>query len=375
MFGFQISHREGDARRGLLHTSRGEVQTPVFMPVGTLGAVKALTVDHLRQLNPEIILCNTYHLMLRPGVEVIEELGGLHRFISWDRPILTDSGGFQVFSLASIRKVSDAGVEFQSHLDGSRHFLSPERSVEIQERMGVDIAMAFDECPPAELEREEVRKSMELTHHWAERSLVARRGKSALFGIVQGGSFVDLRRQSAAFITSLGFDGFAIGGVSVGEPKPRMLDTMRLTAALLPADKPRYLMGVGTPQDLVQGVAAGIDMFDCVLPTRNARNGSLFTSQGRISIKNARFQNDDSPLDPECSCLTCRSVSRAYLRHLYVNDEIAAAVYNTIHNLSFYLDLMRRIRQSIASNSFGAFGEAFLRSAADAEAESEPALI
>lgn len=373
MLHFEISTRDGGARRGVLETSRGLVQTPVFLPVATAGAVKALTADQLRQLDPELLLCNTYHLMLRPGLEVIEQLGGLHRFISWDGPILTDSGGFQVFSMASIRKVTDAGVEFQSHLDGSRHFLSPERSVAMQERMGVDIAMAFDECPPAGLSRDEVERSMELTHHWAERSLAARRGPSALFGIVQGGSDLELRQQSAAFITALGFDGFAIGGVSVGEPKSQMLQTLRVTAPLLPEEKPRYLMGVGTPEDLVEGVAAGIDMFDCVLPTRNARNGSLFTSQGRISIRNARYQRDGSPLDPECGCLTCRSVSRGYLRHLYLSDEIAAAVYNTIHNLSFYLDLMRRIRQSIASNSFAAFRDSVLARAADAEPESEPA--
>lgn len=360
MIRFEIESRDGEARHGLIVTPHGSVQTPVFMPVGTLGAVKALTVDHLRELDPEIILCNTYHLMLRPGADLVEHLGGLHRFISWERTILSDSGGFQLFSLASIRKVTEEGVDFQSHIDGSRHFLSPERSIEIQEQMGVDIAMAFDECPAAELDHDAVRQSMEMTHRWALRSLQARRGGTALFGIVQGGNFPDLRRESAAHISSLPFDGVAIGGVSVGEPKEQMLDTMRLTAPLLPAEKPRYLMGVGTPEDLVEGVAAGIDMFDCVLPTRNARNGTLFTSQGKISIKNARYLKDDSPLDPACSCLTCRSISRAYLRHLYVNDEIAASVYNTIHNLSFYLDLMRSIRQAIASKSFRLFRETFL---------------
>ena len=369
---FEIRASDGLARNGLMQTRHGFVQTPVFMPVGTAGAVKALTRDHLYGLDPEIILCNTYHLMLRPGVDLIEDMGGLHRFVNWDRAILTDSGGFQVFSLASIRKVSENGVEFQSHLDGARHLLTPEKSIEIQERMGADIAMAFDECPPADLDREATATSMELTHRWAHRCIAARRGVSALFGIVQGGRFPDLRRESAAFIGSLPFDGFAIGGVSVGEPKEQMLETMRATAPLLPLERPRYLMGVGTPEDLLEGVAAGIDMFDCVLPTRNARNGTLFTSEGRLSIKNARFQKDDSPLDPACLCLTCRSVSRAYLRHLYISDEIAASVYNTIHNLSFYLDLMRRIRQSIASKSFGAFRAGFLTRAR--ETESEPTL-
>ena len=366
---FEVRAKDGEARMGLLQTPHGAVQTPVFMPVGTGGAVKALTQDHLYALDPELILCNTYHLMLRPGVDLIEQMGGLHRFIGWDRPILTDSGGFQIFSLASIRKVSEDGVEFQSHLDGSRHVLSPEKSVQIQERMGVDIAMAFDECPAADLDRDAVRISMELTHRWAQRCLTARRGVSALFGIVQGGRFPDLRSESAAVIGSLPFDGFAIGGVSVGEPKEQMLETMKATAPLLPPDRPRYLMGVGTPEDLVEGVATGIDMFDCVLPTRNARNGSLFTSVGKLSIKNARFQKDSSPLDPECACVTCRSVSRAYLRHLYLNDEIAASVYNTIHNLSFYLDLMKRIRQSVASKTFGAFRTAFLARARDADPE------
>jgi queuine tRNA-ribosyltransferase len=367
MLGFEIQSRDGAARAGQMTTRHGVVQTPVFMPVGTVGAVKALTLDQLSDLGPQIILCNTYHLMLRPGVDLVESLGGLHGFMNWDRPILTDSGGFQVFSLASIRKVTDEGVEFQSHIDGSRHFLSPEKSIEIQERMGVDIAMAFDECPAAELDRDGVAKSLRLTHQWAQRSVDARRDISAVFGIVQGGRFGDLRRESAEFIGSLPFDGVAIGGVSVGEPKEVMLETLRSTAPLLPDQKPRYLMGVGTPEDLLEGVAAGIDMFDCVLPTRNARNGTLFTSEGKLSIKNARFSRDQGPLDPACSCPTCRSVSRAYLRHLYVNDEIAASVYNTIHNLSFYLDLMRGIRQSIASNSFRGFRESFLEKAATGE--------
>ena len=364
---FRVLERDGDARLGEISTRRGTISTPVFMPVGTAGAVKGLTTEQLRALGPEIILCNTYHLMLRPGVEVIEQIGDLHDFIGWDRPILTDSGGFQVFSLAEIRKVREEGVEFQSHIDGSRHFLSPEGSIGIQQRLGVEIAMAFDECPRAGLDRDEVERSLELTHRWAARSLKARNGGSALFGIVQGGTFGDLRKRSAEVIGGLDFDGTAIGGVSVGEPKEAMIDTMRFTAPLLPADKPRYLMGVGTPADLVEGVAAGIDMFDCVLPTRNARNGTLFTSQGRISIKNARYRTDEGPIDPECSCPACRSVSRAYVRHLFVAGEMSAAVYNTIHNLFFYLDLMRRIRQSIASRTFGELRRETLARAAQAD--------
>jgi tRNA-guanine transglycosylase, queuosine-34-forming len=357
---FRLLATDGSARRGEVVTRHGTIQTPVFMPVGTLASVKSLTTDQLQQLAPEIILNNTYHLMLRPGIELLERLGGVHRFMNWDRAVLSDSGGFQVFSLASIRKVREEGVEFRSHIDGSAHFLSPETSIDIQQRMGVDIAMAFDECPAYGLSHAEVERSMELTHRWARRSLAARNGQAALFGIVQGGIHPDLRKRSAEEIGSIDFDGVAIGGVSVGEPKEEMLEVMNLTAPLLPADKPRYLMGVGTPEDLLDGVAAGIDMFDCVMPTRNARNGSLFTSTGKVAIKNARYAADEGPLDPRCSCMTCRTVSRAYLRHLYVNGEIAAMVYNTIHNVSFYLDLMKGIRHSIASNSLQAFRDAFL---------------
>jgi len=365
---FNVLDTDGAARRGEVVTRHGAIQTPVFMPVGTLASVKSLTTAQLQQLGPEIILNNTYHLMLRPGVELVEQLGGVHKFMGWDRAVLADSGGFQIFSLAKIRKVREEGVEFRSHIDGSAHFLSPEKSVEIQTRMGVDIAMAFDECPAYGLSHAEVEKSMHLTHRWARRSLSARTGASALFGIVQGGIHLDLRKQSVEEIASMDFDGVAIGGVSVGEPKHEMFEIVNYTAPLLPADRPRYLMGVGTPEDLVNGVAAGIDMFDCVMPTRNARNGTLFTSHGKVSIKNARFAADDRPLDPKCSCVTCTTVSRAYLRHLYVNDEIAASVYNTIHNISFYLDLMRAIRQAIASNSFGSYRAAFLDRVASGEA-------
>ena len=366
---FTIHHTDGAARRGTIATRHGAIETPVFMPVGTRASVKGLTTEQLQRLGPEIILNNTYHLMLRPGVELLEKLGGVHRFMGWDRAVLSDSGGFQLFSLASIRKIREEGVEFRSHIDGTAFFLSPEVSVGIQTRMGVDIAMAFDECPAYGLSHGEVEKSMLLTHRWARRSLDARTGESALFGIIQGGVYPDLRQRSAGEIGSMDFDGVAIGGVSVGEPKEAMLEVVGSTAPLMPADRPRYLMGVGTPEDLVNGVAAGIDMFDCVMPTRNARNGSLFTSEGKVSIRNARYTADAGPLDPNCGCITCRTVSRAYLRHLYTSDEIAASVYNTIHNVSFYLDLMRTIRQAIASNSFGDFRKAFLSRVASGEKE------
>jgi len=370
---FNVTHTDGAARRGEIVTRHGAIQTPVFMPVGTRASVKALTTDQLQRLGPEIILNNTYHLMLRPGVDLVEKLGGVHQFMGWDRAVLTDSGGFQLFSLASIRKIREEGVEFRSHIDGAPYFLTPESSVQIQTRMGVDIAMAFDECPAYGLSHAEVEKSMLLTHRWAKRSLAARTGASALFGIVQGGIHKDLRKQSVEEIAGMDFDGVAIGGVSVGEPKHEMFEVVDFTAPLLPKDRPRYLMGVGTPEDLVNGVAAGIDMFDCVMPTRNARNGTLFTSQGKVLIKNARFADDEGPLDPNCSCVTCTTVPRAYLRHLYVNGEIAASVYNTIHNIAFYLDLMKAIRQAIASNSFGLFREAFLTRVASGEQDNAAA--
>jgi len=368
-FTFELLHQDGDARLGRFDTAHGSVDTPVFMPVGTAASVKSLTTEQLKALStqhsglstgPEIILCNTYHLMLRPGVDLLERVGGVHRFMSWNRAILSDSGGFQVFSLAAIRKVRDEGVEFQSHLDGSLHFLSPEKSIEIQSRMGVDIAMAFDECPTFGLSREEVERSMELTHRWAKRSLAVRRSPLAVFGIAQGGIYKDLRKRSIEEIGSMDFDGLALGGIAVGETKEQMFEVINYAAPLMPRDKPRYLMGVGTPEDLIEAVAAGIDMFDCVMPTRNARNGTLFTSFGKVHIKNAQYIDDQGPLDPGCECLTCRTVSRAYLRHLFVSGEIAGLVYNTVHNVWFYLDLMRKVRQSIASNSFAAFRGAFL---------------
>ena len=357
---FRLLTTDDAARAGEITTRHGVIHTPVFMPVGTAASVKALTTEQLKSLSPEIVLVNTYHLMLRPGVDQLEQLGGVHKFMSWDRAVLSDSGGYQVFSLSAIRKVREEGVEFRSHLDGSPHFLSPEKSIEIQSRMGVDIAMAFDECPAYGLPHAEVERSMELTHRWARRSLAARRGPVALFGIAQGGVFPDLRKRSIEEISSLEIDGLALGGIAVGESKEEMFDTVRYAAPLMPVDKPRYLMGVGTPEDLVNGVDAGIDMFDCVMPTRNARNGSLFTSVGKVAIKNARYAGDQGPLDPDCACVTCRTVSRAYLRHLFISGEIAGLVYNTIHNVWFYLDLMRKVRQAIASNSFAAFREAFL---------------
>jgi len=368
-FAFSLLSTDGPARRGEFRTAHGVVQTPVFMPVGTAASVKSLTTQQLSALGPQIMLCNTYHLMLRPGVDLLEQLGGVHRFMGWEGAVLSDSGGFQIFSLASIRKIREEGVEFRSHIDGSSHFLSPEIATSIQERMGVDIAMAFDECPAYGLSRDEISSSMDLTWRWAQRCIAARTGRSALFGIVQGGVHEDLRRTSAGQITSLPFDGFAIGGLSVGEPKEEMMATLAATAPLLPVNRPRYLMGVGTPEDLLEGVAAGIDMFDCVMPTRNARNGTLFTSTGKLSIKNARYRDDAGPLDPACSCPTCSQVSRAYLRHLYTSGEIAAAVYATIHNVSFYLDLMAGIRHSIASNSFGEFRRSFLKQLAGGSEE------
>jgi queuine tRNA-ribosyltransferase len=371
---FRLHGTDGSARLGEINTAHGVIHTPVFMPVGTAASVKSLTTDQLKQLgtrhsglgtSPEIILCNTYHLMLRPGVDLIDKSGGVHKFMSWDGAVLSDSGGFQVFSLASIRKVREEGVEFRSHIDGSLHFLSPERSVEIQSRMGVDIAMAFDECPAYGLSHDDVERSMELTHRWAKRSLQARPPATrypppALFGIAQGGIYKDLRKRSVEEIGAMDFDGVALGGIAVGESKEEMFDIVNFTAPLMPDDKPRYLMGVGTPEDLVDAVAAGIDMFDCVMPTRNARNGTLFTSLGKVHIKNARYLDDQGPLDPACECLTCRTVSRAYLRHLFTSGEIAGLVYNTIHNVWFYLDLMRKVRQAIASKTFAAFREAFL---------------
>lgn len=343
------------ARAGRLTLAGGkyEVLTPVFMPVGTAGTVKAVTTGELNTMGAQIILGNTYHLYLRPGHQRVERLGELHKFMNWKGPILTDSGGFQVFSLASLNKIDDQGVTFQSHIDGSSHRFTPELSMEIQAALGSDIVMAFDQCPPYPATPDEVRAAMRRTVRWAERGLkFPLKPHQARFGIFQGGLYEDLRVQSAREITSLPFDGYAIGGLSIGESPDMMQKMARFSAPLLPRDRPRYLMGVGRPEDLVEGVRAGIDMFDCVMPTRNARNGQLFTSQGKVNIKNQRYADDPSPLDPECPCETCVNYSRAYLRHLFVAGEMLSARLNTIHNLTYYLRLMAQMRSAILENRF-----------------------
>lgn len=372
---FELLKEDGGARLGRIETAHGTIETPIFMPVGTAGSVKALTQEMLEELNAQIILGNTYHLFLRPGHELIAELGGLHRFISWPRPILTDSGGFQVFSLAAMRKTTEEGVTFQSHLDGTRHLLTPERSMEIQLALGSDIIMCFDECTPYPATEAETARSLALTTRWAHRSaayyrqqLASDKGEaitSALFGIVQGGVYPKLRTQSAAELIELELPGYAIGGLSVGEEKHYTYDITEHTAPLLPRDKPRYLMGVGTPADLVECVARGIDMFDCVMPTRNARNGQLFTSAGKLNIKNAKYARDERPGDENCACRVCRRYSRAYLRHLYRAGEILASILCTYHNIYFYLDTMQKMRHSIRLGSFTDFRRSFLSALAD----------
>ncbi|MCA1559854.1 MAG: tRNA guanosine(34) transglycosylase Tgt [Acidobacteria bacterium] len=367
-FRFHVTHQHGAARRGELHTPHGIVQTPAFMPVGTRGAVKAVTHRDLEDVGAEIILGNTYHLFLRPGDGLIARQGGLHRFIGWTRPILTDSGGYQVFSLAGMRRVGEDGAEFRSHLDGALHRLTPERATDIQAQLGSDIAMVLDECIATPATRDAARAAMERSVRWAARArarleqlrhdpsatpevLVTNPGQ-AQFGIVQGGTHADLRTESVQATVDLGFEAFAIGGLSVGEPPDVMYDVVAHTAPQLPADKPRYLMGTGMPDDLIESVARGVDLFDCVLPTRNARNGQLLTRRGVIVIKQAQYAEDPSPPDPECGCYTCRHASRAYLRHLYLSGEMTAGTLNTIHNLYFYLDTMRRIREAIVFGSF-----------------------
>jgi queuine tRNA-ribosyltransferase len=375
-FQFVVTSTDGAARRGEIRTPHGVVQTPAFMPVGTQGAVKALRHEDLETIGAEIILGNTYHLYLRPGHERIASLGGLHRFIGWPRPLLTDSGGYQVFSLADRRRLTEEGADFQSHLDGSRHLLTPERAIDIQAHLGADIAMAFDECLAYPATHEDARASMQRSVRWAARcrqrfeelreagspGVVVSNPGQALFGIIQGGVFPDLREESAQQTTALGFEGYAIGGLSVGEPNELMYEVTGATVRHLPASQPRYLMGAGTPTDLVESVARGIDMFDCVMPTRNARNGQLFTSRGRINIKNARYADDERPLDPACRCYTCTRHSRAYLRHLFMAGEMTAGTLNTLHNLTFYLDTMRRIRDAIAFRDFETFRQEFVRS-------------
>jgi queuine tRNA-ribosyltransferase len=380
---FEIYAREGRARSGILKTRRGEIETPVFMPVGTAGTVKGIRFEELEaaDLDAKIILGNTYHLWLRPGIETIKAAGGLHRFIGWHRAMLTDSGGFQVWSLAEIRKVTEEGVEFRSHIDGALCFLSPEISMEVQAALNAEIAMAFDECPPGQIDHEAARRSMELTVRWARRSKEAHEklhagsvrtagrmsaltgpavsGKQALFGIVQGASHIDLRRESLERTVEIGFDGYAIGGLSVGEEKPVMLGIIEDIAPRMPLDKPRYLMGVGTPEDLIESVARGVDMFDCVLPTRNGRTGQAFTSRGKVNIKNARFATDPRPLDEACGCSVCRRHTRAFIRHLYLAGEMLASILLTHHNLAFFLDTMRRVRQAIRSGQFVKFRREF----------------
>ena len=374
-----MTARDGDARTGLLKTRRGVIETPVFMPVGTAGTVKAIRFEELEStdLDAKIILGNTYHLWLRPGIETIKACGGLHRFIGWERALLTDSGGFQVWSLGDLRKISEEGTQFRSHVDGSLRFLSPEVSMEVQAALGSDIVMVFDECAPGDASHEVTEKSVGLTARWAKRSREAfdqlqladadegrvepdeLSGDQALFGIVQGASHLDLRKESLDRTVEIGFDGYAIGGLSVGEEKSTMYEVLGDLAPRMPADQPRYLMGVGTPEDLVEAVARGVDMFDCVLPTRNGRTGQAFTSTGKINIKNARWMHDTRPLDESCLCKVCRRHTRSYVRHLYLAGEMLASILLTHHNLAFFLDTMRGVRQSIRSGDFPKFRQEF----------------
>jgi queuine tRNA-ribosyltransferase len=359
---FKVIKRDGAtaARLGSLTTPHGRIDTPIFMPVGTQATVKAMTPEELRQVGAQIILANTYHLYIRPGHELVGRLGGLHEFMHWQGPILTDSGGFQVFSLGELRKITEEGVRFQSHLDGSYHFISPETAMVIQEALGGDIIMCFDECPPYPAEYSYVEKSLGLTSRWARRCKEAHRRKDqALFGIVQGGMHRTLRERSAAELMEIGFDGYALGGLSVGEEKELMYEVMGYCGPVLPEGQPRYVMGIGAPEDLIEGIHAGFDMFDCVMPTRNARNGMLFTSFGRINIKGAAYAEDRAPIDAACDCYVCRNYSRAYLRHLYRSGEILASRLNTWHNLHYYLNLMAQARQAIAAGRFGEFRKEF----------------
>ena len=376
-FSFEVLATDPDtgARRGRLTTPHGTVETPVFIPCGTQATVKTLSPRDLEEQGVELVLCNTYHLSLRPGAETIASLGGLHRFMAWPRALLTDSGGYQVFSMAELRRITEEGVTFRSHLDGSSQTLTPEGAVAIQEALGADITMAFDDCTPYPATPDQARTSMELTLRWAERCLKARtRSDQALFGIVQGSVYPELRAEAAARLTALPFDGYAIGGLSVGESKGQMLAVLRQTTPRLPAESHRHLLGVGLPEDLLLGIAAGIDMFDCVMPTRHGRTGSLFTRRGRLSIKAAEYARDERPVDPECACYTCRTFSRAYLRHLFVADETLGLRLNTLHNLHFYLTLMAEARQALAEGTFAKFLDdrlAALRGAPDSHAQLE----
>lgn len=356
MFSFELlkESKECKARLGKIHTNHGDIETPIFMPVGTKATVKSMTPEELKDIEAQIILSNTYHLYLRPGHELVKEAGGLHRFMNWDRPILTDSGGFQVFSLNNLRKISEEGVEFRSHVDGSKHFISPEKSMEIQNCLGSDIMMAFDECVPYPASYEYTKQSMERTTRWAKRCKEYHKNteNQALFGIVQGGMFKDLRTESVKQITELDLPGYAVGGLSVGEPKEIMVEMLDHTVEQLPSNKPRYLMGVGTPDYLFEAVESGIDMADCVLPTRMARNGAFLTSKGVVTIKNAKYRHDFGPVDDECDCYCCRNYSRAYLRHLFKENEILGARLASTHNLYFLLNLMKNIRKSIKEDNF-----------------------
>ncbi|HVE57619.1 MAG TPA: tRNA guanosine(34) transglycosylase Tgt [Pyrinomonadaceae bacterium] len=400
---WNVIAQEGEARAGILRTRRSVIETPVFMPVGTQGTVKGVRYEWLEsELDARIILGNTYHLFLRPGAEIIRELGGLHRFSTWNRSLLTDSGGFQVFSLTDLRKLTEEGVEFRSHIDGSKKFLSPEVSMEVQAALGAEIVMVFDECPPGDAGFDKTKKSLEMTARWAKRSKdkfnqlqnegadtgflsqvpssksqdlgeplngletwdlepgTQLSGQQALFGIVQGAGHLPLRRESLDLTTEIGFDGYAIGGLSVGEEKAVMYEVLEFLAPQMPKDAPRYLMGVGTPEDLIEAVYRGVDMFDCVMPTRNGRTGGAFTSRGKLNIRNAKFARDPEPLDAECPCSVCRRYSRAYLRHLYQTGEMLAAILISHHNLAFFLDLMRKVRDSIKLGSFSRFRKEFL---------------
>ncbi len=365
---FTLSAMDGKARRGRLEFSRGAVDTPAFMPVGTYGTVKAMTPEEVEASGAQIVLGNTFHLMLRPGTEIIRRHGGLHGFMHWERPILTDSGGFQVWSLAHRRKITEDGVSFQSPVDGSPVFLSPETSMEVQRQLDSDVVMIFDECTPYPATETRARESMELSLRWARRSKEAHGANpAALFGIVQGGMYPSLRRESLTGLTDIGFDGYAIGGLSVGEREDERLVVLDTLEPAMPADRPRYLMGVGTPEDIVEAVQRGVDMFDCVLPTRNARNGYLFTRHGTVKIRNARYQDDESPLDAACSCYACNNYSRAYLRHLDKCGEILGARLNTIHNLHYYQELMAGLREAITQGRLDGFVRQFhfLRNAPD----------
>jgi len=372
-FRFEVLARDtaSSARRGRMTTARGAVETPAFMPVATVGAVRGVRPEDLRRLGAEIVLANAYHLSLRPGVEVIRELGGLSAFMGWHGPVLTDSGGFQVFSLAELVRIADDGVSIRSHLDGSMKHLTPAGIVELEEAFGVDILMPLDDCAPYPADARRVAESVHRTARWLEESRGAWRGDGALFGIVQGGTYADLRRESADRAVALDLPGYAVGGLSVGEPRDVCYDLAASTGTLLPVDRPRYLMGTGTPEDLIRYVSMGYDLFDCVLPTRNARNGTLFTSRGRLNIRNARFARDRSPADPECDCPVCSGFSRAYLRHLAVAGELLSAVLNTIHNLAFYLRLLRDLGQALEHGEFTAYTSRMLASLSRENADVE----